>query len=142
VNLEAVRAKWPVGIGATIALAALAYLFFSVINIDRRPIPAGESSAIGWLRNIVHEQDQFRAQHGCFASELSQLPGLSLRDHDYSYVIVPGEKDAKNCITSYLVTASPISERVRGARYFSIDQVETLRSEKLHPTSLESPVLQ
>jgi hypothetical protein len=140
VNLQTLRARWTLGIGATIAVMVLAFTLRP--NIDVLPIPARESSAIGWLRNLFHEQERFRAQHGCFASELNQLADITLRGHDYAYAVVPGARDEKGCVMRYIVTASPASATVKGARYFSIDETETLRSEKEHPTSSESPVLQ
>lgn len=132
--------KWTVGIGAAIALIVVLFMFVPII--DRRPFPATESSAIGRLRNIVMEQREFRSQHGCFASKLPQLPDVTSRDHDYAYAELPEPADEQGCVTKYMITASPVSPHAKGLRYFSIDETETLRSEKTHPPGLSSPVLQ
>jgi len=96
---------------------------------------------VGYLRKIVFEQNKFRSQHGCFASELGELPDGTSRDHDYAYAVMPEAKDEKGCVTKYSVTASPASAETKGARYFSMDETETLRSETKHPASASSPVL-
>jgi hypothetical protein len=100
------------------------------------------SLAIGRLRELSHEQKEFLSQHGCFAHELAQLPDVTSRDHDYAYAVLPEARDEQGCVTKYIITASPVSSQAKGSRYFSIDETETLRSEKKHPTGPSSPILQ
>jgi len=140
-TIQAIREKWPVGIAATIALLVLAYTLLP--NVDQHRIPARESRAVGHLRNILLAQQEFRSEHGCYASELAELPDyVASRDHDYTYAVQPQGKDEKGCVTKYIVTASPVSQQAKGARYFWLDQTETLRFETTHPAGASSPVLQ
>jgi hypothetical protein len=128
-TLQAIREKWPVGIGATIALLVLFYILLP--HVDRVRIPARESRAVGTLRNILLAQQKFRSQNGCFASKVSELSDyLGSLDDDYTYVIVPQGKDTTGCVTRYLATASPVSHQAKETRYFSLDQTETCVSKR------------
>jgi len=138
-SLRSLWAKWSVGVGATIGLTVLSYVF-CVPNIDRFKLPAQESSAVGRLRDIVLLQKDFRTRHGCFASELDQLPDVVSIDHSYTYAILSEEKDEKGCVTRFIVAASPVLT-TKGSRFFSIDESETIRYERSHPVDANSPLL-
>jgi hypothetical protein len=143
VNLQTIRAKWPVGIGATIALIVLAHSL--VPHIDRVRFPAEVSSAVGTLRNAALAQKEFRVQHGCFASKLSQLEGLTWNHSDdyrrYTYALFSTINDNGGCMNAYVVTATPTIPR-KGFWYFSIDETEVVRYETSHAAGRNSPVLQ
>jgi hypothetical protein len=103
---EVFRRKWLLWGGAV----ALVLLFLALnSNVDRFKLPARESSAVGSLRKVVFEQNKFRSQHSCFASELGQLPDVTSRDHDYAYAVMPEATDEKGCVMKFIVTASPVS---------------------------------
>jgi hypothetical protein len=81
------------------------------------------------MQRNIFEQNKFRSQHSCFASELGQLPDVTSRDHDYAYAVMPEATDEKGCVMKFIVTASPVSAQTKGSRYFWMDETETLRSE-------------
>src|SRR5260370_36724580 len=88
-NAEVFRRKWLLWAGAVV----LVLLFLALdSNVDRFKLPARDSSAVGYLRKIVFEQNKFRSQHGCFASELGELPHATSRKHDNAYAWTPEVK--------------------------------------------------
>lgn len=128
-------------------MAALLLLILVVgrltLNIDRFGPSAHESEAVGSLRNIVVAQNEFRSMHGCFASDLRQLPRVTSLDDAYSYVVLPRAKDDKGCVRKYIVTASPsLSWKTRGGHYFAMDEAESLHYETAAPADEHSPALE
>src|SRR5260370_80147 len=109
-NAEVFRRKWLLWAGAVVLVLLLLALDS---NVDRFKLPARESSAVGYLRKIVFEQNKFRSQHGCFASELGELPDVTSRNHDYAYAVMPEAKDETGRVTKYSVTASPASAETK-----------------------------
>ena len=138
-NLQALRAKWPLGIGAAIAFTGLLLILVHDLTFPMRYSP--EAQAVGRLRDIFYRQVDFRTQHGCFAREVPQFAEIKNHDHDYAYAMAPETTTEKDCILKYTITASPVSATVKGARYFSVDQEGIIRFEKARPTGPNSPIL-
>ena len=133
------RHKWLLWLGSFVFLLGLVVLFFPPIETNR--IAANESRAVGHLRHLFLAQAAFQTQHGCFASELSNLSDPYI-DDAYSYKLEPRTATEKGCVTKYVVTASPKVLRKDGMRYFSIEETGVLRLEQLHPVGPDSPALQ
>jgi type II secretory pathway pseudopilin PulG len=141
-SLREMRSRWPLGIGSTIVLVVLVLLFLP--HIDRGKFQAEASSAVGNLRNIALAQGEFRTQQGCFATKLTQLPGLNWNPSNvyrgYTYALFSDTSDS-SCANTYIVTATPNVTR-RGYWYFSINETGIVRYEKTSPPRRDSPILQ
>jgi hypothetical protein len=122
----------------------LVSMTIATLNLDgdRQRVSRREATTVGRLRDIVHEQGEFRSRHGCFAGDISQFADITERDHYYSFALLPETGGGAGCLTKYLVTASPISPELKGSRYFAMDETEILRLERTHPSGRNSPVLQ
>ena len=133
--------RWAVALGL-LGLLLLTYgLFWPVPFVNS--ISANESVAVGHLRNVFLEQEKFRSQHGCFASDLSLIPvPRSNRQGTYYFNLEPKSGVENGCVLKYVVTASPAALQRTGMRYFSIEETGILHVEELRPVGSGSQVLQ
>jgi hypothetical protein len=103
VTIQALRKKGLLSIAVIAGLIMLARILVHDLTLPMRSSPG--IAALRRLRGLAKAQKEFRAQHGCFASDLLRLPDGTSQDHDYAYTILPQRWDDNGCITKSMITA-------------------------------------
>jgi type IV pilus assembly protein PilA len=133
----------------------------AIPNLLRSRMAANEASAVGSLRSYSYAMGAYAAK--CprigFPHSLANLgPGrgdcerAELLDDSlgrnipiksgYVFHYVTGEQDNLGQITSFVITADPITQGTTGLRHFYIDQTEVLRCSSTGPADADSPPVQ
>ena len=117
----------------------------AIPNLLKSKMAANESSAVGSLRTINTGEVTFAA--GCpsvgFSTALNELnagsaacpTGQGIIDaalatgtkSGYQFAYTPGVADASGVISTYTITATPLTPNTTGTRYFFTDQTGVIR---------------
>jgi len=132
----------------------------AIPNLLRAKMAANEASAVGSLRSYGYAMGVYAAK--CpkigFPRSLANLgPGrgdcerAQLLDNSlgtstpiksgYAFHYVTAEQDNLGQITSFEITADPVTEGTTGLRHFYIDQTEVIRWSSTGPADAQSPSL-
>jgi type IV pilus assembly protein PilA len=132
----------------------------AIPNLLRSRIAANEASAVGSLRSYSYAMGAYAAKcpkigfprslanlgTGRGDCERAELLDDSLGTSDpiksgYAFRYTPGPVDDLGQITSFTLTADPITQGTTGMRHFYIDQTEVLRWSGTEPADARSPPL-
>jgi hypothetical protein len=140
---------------AGIALFAVTWFF----PVDRFPLPAYESSAVGSLRTLNVALGEYRRANPTqgFPRTLEELkaktPNKELpwtidstlasgEKTGYRFAYVPKSIDSSEKLGAYILFADPIAAGSSGLHHFFTDQTGIIRKAQSGPANAQSPALQ
>ncbi len=130
----------------------------AIPNLLRAKMAANEASAMASLRAYCRAISSYAEQcpsQGYPVSTVKLGPGAGNCDaanligrdlaaptpnkNGYVFHYEPGDPDATGKVTSYTITADPITENTTGIRHFLVDETLVIRAQQGRPAGVESP---
>jgi len=129
----------------------------AIPNLLRAKMAANEASSIGALRNYSMAISSYAEKcpdqgyppatanlgpgaGNCDAANLLDrtMAGPMPTKNGYVFHYEPGAPDSTGKVTSYIITADPITENTTGIRHFFVDETLVIRTQQGHPASVDS----
>jgi hypothetical protein len=156
------KISWKIGAGLVLVAVVLVALFIATSRVDRFPLPANESSAVGALRTLYSANTAYAKEHpdDGYPKKLNDLSWRSGKplQHDgpewmidpalagglktgYRFAYTPRSTKEDGKPDAYEVSADPLAPGKYGKRHFFMNETGVIRVSETAPAKASDPVL-